>query len=207
MHASFSPDRLGASTAITIAFRFSAGEEETPQPLNGIVVHLPSGLGVSLRGLGICARGRLLSKGPSGCPPSSLLGSGSATLEVHAGSQTLPEQTTIAAFRGPNRGNRPTLEIFGHGETPLDQSTLSTAVVEPDTAPHGLKLSISIPPIPTLVLEPDASFVSLSLTVGHAGRGAIAVPRRCPGGGFPLAASFAFADRSTASAATLVPCP
>jgi hypothetical protein len=207
MHASFSPDRLGAGTGVTLAFRFFGGEEGVPQPLRGMVVHLPAGLGVSLRGLGICPRGRLLSKGPSGCPPSSLLGRGSATVEVHAGSQTLPEQTTITAFRGPNRGNRSTLEILGHGETPLDESTLSTAVVEPDTAPYGLKLSISIPPIPTLVLEPDASFVSLSLTVGQAGRGAIAVPRRCPGGGFPLAASFAFEDLSTASAATTVPCP
>jgi hypothetical protein len=180
-----------------------------------MVVHLPAGLGVSLRGLGICARTRLLSKGPSGCPPGSRLGRGSATVAVHAGSQTIPEQTTISAFRGPNRGNRPTLEILGHGETPLDQSTLSTAVLEPDSAPYGLKLSISIPPIPTLVLEPDASFISLSLTVagggsgptGRAGGSAIVVPRRCPRGGFPLAASFAFADHSSASTATVVPCP
>jgi hypothetical protein len=214
IHASFSPDRLGASTAVTLAFRFSAGEEGVPQPLRGVVVHLPAGLGVSLRGVRVCARARLLSKGPPGCPPSSLLGRGTATVEVHAGSQTLPEQTTISTFRGPNRGNRPTLEIFGHGETPLDESTLSTAVLEPDAAPYGSKLSISIPPIPTLVLEPDASFVSLSLTVAggggpapRGGAGAIVVPRRCPGGGFPLAASFAFADDSSTVAATTVPCP
>jgi hypothetical protein len=207
MHASFSPDRLGAGTAVTVAFRFSASEEGVPQPLQSIFVHLPAGLGISLRGLGTCPKGRLLSRGPGGCPPSSLIGRGSATLEVHAGSQTLLEQTTISAFRGPNRGNRATLEIFGHGESPLDQSTISTGVLEPDRAPYGSRLSISIPPIPTLVLEPDASFVSLSLTVGHAGGGAIVVPRRCPAGGFPLAASFAFADHSSANAATVVPCP
>jgi hypothetical protein len=214
IHATFSPDRLGASTAVTLAFRFSAGEEGVPQPLRGMVVHLPAGLYLSLRGVPTCARARLLAKGPAGCPPGSLLGRGRATVEVHAGSQTLPEQTTISAFRGPNRGSRPTLEIFGHGETPLDESTLSTAVLEPDSAPYGSKLSISIPPIPTLVLEPDASFVSLSLTLAggggpaaRAGAGAIFVPRRCPGGGFPLAASFAFADHSSAGASTVVPCP
>jgi hypothetical protein len=33
------------------------------------------------------------------------------------------------------------------------------------------------------------------------------VPRRCPAGGFPFAASFTFADHSTASATTAVACP
>jgi hypothetical protein len=213
IHASFLPDRLGAGTAVTLSFRFSATEEGIPEPLRGMVVHMPAGLGFSLRGVGICARARLLSRGPSGCPPGSLLGRGFATLEVRAGSQTLPEQVTVSVFRGPNRGTRSTLEILGHGETPLDESTLSTAVLEPDTGAYGWKLTTSIPLIPTLVFEPDASFVSFSLTVAGDGRptahaaGAIVVPRRCPAGGFPFAASFAFADNSTASAITAVPCP
>jgi hypothetical protein len=214
IHASFLPDRLGAGTAVTLSFGFSASEEGIPEPLRGMVVHMPAGLGVSLRGVGICARARLLSSGPSGCPPGSLLGRGFATLEVRAGSQTLPEQVTVSVFRGPNQSGRSTLEILGHGETPLDESTLSTAVLEPDTGPYGWKLTTSIPLIPTLVFEPDASFVSLSLTVaGRGGRptahaaGAIVVPRRCPAGGFPFAASFAFADHSSASATTAVPCP
>jgi hypothetical protein len=139
-----------------------------------------------------------------------LLGRGSAVLEVRPGAQTLPEQVTMSAFRGPNRGNRPTLEIFGQGETPLYQSSISTAVLEPDGAPYGSKLVISIPPIPTLELEPNASFQSFSLTIrgpGVGGAAAIRVPRRCPSGGFPFAASFTFANHSTASASTGVGCP
>ena len=38
------PDRLGASTALTLAFRFSGGIEGVPAPLRGLVVHLPAGL-------------------------------------------------------------------------------------------------------------------------------------------------------------------
>jgi hypothetical protein len=214
IRASFSPDRLGASSAVTFGFRFSESEEAVPQPLTGLVVHLPAGLGTSLRSVPICSKTRLQSHGPSGCPSRSLLGRGSATIEVRPGSQTLPEQVEMSALRGPNHGNRPTLEIFGQGETPLYESTISTAVLEPDGAPYGSKLAISIPPIPTLVLEPNASFQSFSLTIGGAGRGgqahapsAITVPRRCPSGGFPFAASFTFADHSTASASTAVPCP
>jgi hypothetical protein len=212
---SFLPDQLAASTALTLAFRFSGGEEGVPAPLSEIVVRLPAGLGISVHGIATCAKARLLSKGPSGCPSGSLLGRGHATLEVHAGSQTIAEQATIWAFRGPNRGSNATLEIFGQGDTPLDESTISTAVLEPGIAPYGWRLTVSIPPIPSLVYEPDASFASLSLTVGasgsgrggHTAVGAVIVPRRCPPGGFPFSAGFTFADHSTASATATVACP
>jgi hypothetical protein len=210
IHASFLPDRLGAGSAVTFGFRFLETEEGVPEPLSGIVVRLPAGLGISLRSVPVCSRGRLQSRGPSGCPSRSLLGRGSAVLEVRPGAQTLPEQVSMSAFRGPNRGNRPTLEIFGQGETPLYESSISTAVLEPDGAPYGSKLAISVPPIPTLELEPNASFESFSLTISGPGAraaSAIRVPRRCPSGGFPFAASFAFANHSTASASTAVGCP
>lgn len=215
IHPSFLPDRLGASTAFTLALRFSGGEDGIPAPLSKMVVHLPAGLGIGLRGVSTCPQARLRRRGAAGCPSSSLLGRGHAVLDVHAGSQTIPEEATVWALRGPSQGGRSTLEIFGQGETPLDQSTLSTAILGPDSAPYGSKLTVSIPPIPTLVGEPNASFVSLSLTIGgigrrpraHAAAGAILVPRSCPAGGFPFAAEFTFADKSTASAAAKTPCP
>jgi hypothetical protein len=209
IHASLRPDRLGASTAVTLSFRFSAAEEGVPAPLSGMVVQLPADLGVNLRGVAICPEARLQSQGPRGCPSRSLLGRGSALLEVRPASQTLREQVSMSAFRGPNHGSSPTLEILGQGETPLDESTISTAVLGPDGAPYGSKLAISIPPIPTLALEPNASFQSFSLTIRGPGArgGAVTVPRRCPGGGFPFAAGFTFADHSAAGASTAVACP
>ena len=55
---------------------------------------------------------------------------------------------------------------------------------------------------------------SLSLTLGGLGAAprahaadTVHEPRRCPSGGFPLAASFSFADRSTSQAAAHIPCP
>jgi hypothetical protein len=208
-HASFAPNRLGASTALTLSFGFSgSGEEGVPAPLSGMVLHLPAGLTVNLRGIGTCAKSRLQSKGAAGCPSGSLVGHGHALMKVHAGSLAVPEEATVTIFRGPNRGGDPTLEIFGQGETPLDESTISTGVLAAD------KLTVSIPPIPTLVYEPNASFVSLSLTVGGAGHGprahaadVIVVPHSCPSGGFPFAASFMFADGSTAGASAKVACP
>jgi hypothetical protein len=214
IHPSFLPNRLGASTAFTLSFGFSGGEQGVPAPLSRMVVHLPAGLSVNLAGVPACAKSRLRKKGPSGCPPGSLLGRGHALMEVHAGSQTVPETATIAVFRGPNQGSAPTFQIFGHGSTPLDQSTISTAVLQPDSAPYGSRLTISIPRIPTLMYEPDASFSSFSLTVGNVKRpprahaaGVVVVPRNCPAGGFPFAAELTFADHSGANAAERLPCP
>jgi hypothetical protein len=216
LHASFAPDRLGASTALTLALRFSGDAEGVPAPLRTVGLHLPAGMGIELRGTSTCARARLRSRGATGCPATALLGRGRARLEVHAGSQTIPEQAALWAFRGPpGAGGAVTLELLGVGNTPLQQRTISTGVLHSDGAPFGSQLTITIPPIPTVAFEPNASFDSLSLTVGvlagtpraHAAGARIVVPRRCPSGGFPFAATIGFADGSHTRAATAVPCP
>jgi hypothetical protein len=199
------PDRLRASAALTLALRYSGGEEGVPAPVRTVVVQLPAGLGIDLRGVRSCAAARLGRQGAGGCGSGSLLGRGHAALEVHAGSQTLPEQASVWVFRGPNRGSSPTLEILSQGYTPLDERTISTAVLAGDQAPHGFELTVSIPPIPTLVYEPDASVTSLSLTLAR--DGTIAVPASCPSGGFAFAAASTFADGSITTARASVPCP
>jgi hypothetical protein len=215
MHASFLPDRLGASTALTLTVGFSGGPEGVPEPLHQAVLHLPAGMAIDLRGSVACPQSRLRRSGAAGCPAESIVGRGHALADVYAGSLVVPEEADVTVFRGPSHGGLQTFEIFGQGETPLYQSVITTAVLQPDSAPYGAKLTVSVPPIPTLVLEPDASIVSVSVTVGgigrkqkaHAAAGSIRVPRSCPAGGFPFAASFAFADGSATSATTAIPCP
>jgi len=205
---SLRPDRLGASAALTLALGYSnseEGEAGVPAPVRTIVVRLPAGLRIDLRGVQSCPADRLRRQGAGGCPSGSLLGRGRATLEVHAGSQTLPEQAAVWAFRGPDRGASPTLELLSQGYTPLDERTISIGVLAGDGAPYGSKLTVSIPPIPTLVYEPDASLTSLSLTIGR--DRSVGLPSSCPAGGFAFAAASTFADGSTATATASVPCP
>ena len=212
---SFRPDGLGARTSFTFAFRLGAGEHELPAPLSRVVLHMPAGLGIDLRGLATCAASRLRRYGARGCSPRSLVGRGLELLEVQAGSQPIPEQATIWAFRGADRGGRTLLEILGQGETPLQQRTVAVATLSGDSGPYGSKLSVSVPPIPTVVYEPNASILSFSLTIGavgsspraHAAAATVTVPRRCPAGGFPFAANFAFADTTTARVSARVRCP
>lgn len=206
---SLQPYRLGAHARASVSLRFFGGAEHVPAPLSGAVLRFPPGLRIDLSGIGSCAYARLHSRGAAGCPASSLLGRGAATLEVHAGSQTVPEHATISVFRGANRGAHPTFEILGHGSTPLDETTISTAVLLADSPPYGSKLVVTVPPIPTLTFEPNASFNALSLTIGgtpHA-RNPIVIPRHCPSGGFAFATSFSFADGSSAVESGRVPCP
>jgi hypothetical protein len=215
IHASFLPDRLGASTALTLTAGFSGGAEGVPAPLRQAVLRLPAGMTIDLRGSATCRQSHLQRHGAAGCPAGSIVGRGHALADVYAGSLVVPEEANVTVFRGPSHGGLQTFEIFGQGETPLYQSVISTAVLQPDSAPYGAKLTVSVPPIPTLVLEPDASIVSVSVTVGgtggkpkaHAAAGSIRVPRSCPAGGFPFAASFAFADGSATSASAAIACP
>jgi hypothetical protein len=209
---SFSPDRLGAGTAFTLAIKFTS-ELGVPSPVRKAIVHLPAGLGINLRGIGTCSKTRLAARGPRACPPSSLVGSGSAVLAGQLGLRVYKENATLTAFRGPNQGGHPTLEISGQGLTPLDLRVTFTGVLLADNAPYGQQLVMSIPAVPTIPLEPNAATTRFSLTIGggkgasaHA-RGAIRVPHACPAEGFPFAANFTFEDGSSGEASTALSCP
>jgi hypothetical protein len=211
--ASFSPNRLGAKTAFTFTTHFSGGELGVPAPVRKAVVHFPAGLRLDVPSFRECTRARLQAHGARGCPSRSQLGSGHALADVHAGSTVESEEATVWAFLGPLQGGQPTILILGQGYTPLYERVVITGTVLPDKAPYGEQLVMSIPPIPTIPLEPDASTVSFTLKVsgkthgkGHRA-GWVVLPSRCPTGGFPFAAEFSYADGSTSSTSTTAPCP
>ncbi len=208
IHASLRPDRLGAATAVTVSVSLQGSEEPVPPPLRKLAVELPSGLGIDESGPATCTAAAL-RHGPKGCSARSLVGRGSAVLEVHAGSQEIEEQASMWAFRAPDRGGHPAMVILSSGQTPLDQQAISTAVLTGAGSPYASKLTISIPPIPTVRYEPNASVLSLSLTVGasHPSAVRLTAPRSCPSGGFPFAAQLTFEEGASASAETRALCP
>jgi hypothetical protein len=210
--ASFSPDRFGAKAALSVTVRFAGGVFGVPAPLSRVVVHFPPGLRMHIPSLRACTRARLQARGARGCPARSQIGAGHALADVHAGAEIESEEATVWAFLGPPQNGNPTIEIVGQGYTPLDERVVMTGTVLPDSLPYGEELAMSVPAIPTLPLEPNASMVSLSLTLG--GRrfrahnpNTVVVPSRCPAGGFPFGADFTYADGSTSSAVTTAPCP
>jgi hypothetical protein len=209
---SLSPDRLGAKAALNFTVQFGGGELGVPSPVRRAVVHFPPGLRLHIPSLRSCTRARLQADGAHGCPARSQIGAGHALADVHVGSEVENEEATVWVFLGPPQNGNPTIEILGQGYTPLDQRVVITGTVLPDNPPYGEELVMSVPPIPTIPLEPDASTVSLALTIG--GRhfqahnpNTVVVPSSCPAGGFPFATDFTYADGSTSSTAATAPCP
>lgn len=210
---SLSPDRLAAEGALQLTIRYSSNESAVPLPVSSAVLRFPAGLGVEIPHLRSCSPTHLRTRGPKACPPQSLLGHGHAIAEAQAGSQIVSEGIELTLFVGPFHNLQPTFEILGRGYSPFDERIVLTGTVRPDNPPYGEDLVLSIPPIPTLPLEPDASIASMSLTVGTAKPrhpitvNTVVVPPSCPTGGFPFAAEFTYADGSTSSALASAACP
>jgi hypothetical protein len=210
---SLSPDRLGARTSLTLTIHYAGGEFGVPSPVRSSVLRLPAGMSLDIPPLRSCTAAQLRANGAGGCSAGSRLGGGHALVEAHAGSQTITENVLLSAFLGPPQNLQPTFEILAQGYTPLDERVVFSGRVLRDRAPYGEALAMSLPPVPTLPMESDASIVTFSLTVGASRRrgggdqNAVLVPSGCPAGGFPFAARFVYADGSAGEAAARVPCP
>jgi hypothetical protein len=222
--ASFTPNRLGASTTIGFGFRLSTATGLAPPPMTSVDLHMPAGMnytGTTL-GLATCLPKTLEEKGLAGCPVNSRLGYGNAFVEVPFGTGSGHELPEIQAVMGPSKNGNMVVLFYANGQTPVYAQLVFEGVVLPDSGPFGSQLSTIVPPIPSVPNGPDVSIVSVSATIGPAhltyyktvhGRRVpfhpigIAVPERCPRRGFLFTADFGFQDGSTANASTRVPCP
>jgi hypothetical protein len=207
------PNRLGARGALVFTIHYAGGESGVPFPVRRAVLRFPAGLNLEDPNLRSCATVRLRVHGASGCPAQSEIGRGYAIAQALAGSQIVTEDIRLWIFLGPLESSGPTFEILGQGYTPFEERLVLTGTGLSDSPPYGEDMVLSIPPIPTLPLEPDASIVTLSLTVGVSKprhpreANTVAVPSSCPTGGFPFAGEFTSADGSTGSALATSPCP
>jgi hypothetical protein len=210
---SLTPDRLGARAALTFAIDYAGGSLGVPSPVRRSVLRLPAGLRLEIPTLSSCTAARLRAGGEHSCPAQSKIGSGRALAAVHVGTLTLTEPVALWAFLGPLRDLQPTFEILARGYSPLDERLLFSGTALPDKPPFGEQLVLSIPPIPSLPLEPDVSIVTFSLTIGTSrkprahGASTVVVPSSCPPGGFPFAAEFTYADGSSGTALATSACP
>jgi hypothetical protein len=215
--AAFSPERLGAATAISFKVKIDPPAETIPLPLTGVEVSYPADLGLATSGLGLeaCNPGALESEGPSACPPDSKMGGGNAVVEVPFGPLVRSESVALGIYAAPSGDGYLHLAILAHGSTPVIAQVVLNAVLTPG------RLAISIPPIATLPDAPYATLVEMHATIGGAltyyehthghtvayrPKG-IGLPDSCPRGGFKLGASLAFTDGQRSAAATVIPCP
>lgn len=226
LEVAFSPDKLGASTTVKFGFHVqSTTAGQTPSPLTNVDLDLPAGisLATSSLGLAVCQREVLLELGPEGCRANAWIGRGAALGEVAVGGETFTETATVDALLGPPVHENEQVLFYVAGTEPLSAELIFPGELLLTPSPrYSGSLDTSIPLVRPWTAGPYISLTSFSSTLGPLGltyyrhrhgkivpfrpRG-IAVPRRCPRGGFPFAATFAFLDGSRASAQAAVPCP
>lgn len=224
MSAGFSPFKLGASTTVVFSFAIESPKGTVPQPLIGIDLALPAGLGASTTDLGLvdCNSHTVIDVGINGCPPNSFVGRGSATAAVPIGPEVIEEHVQVGLFAAASRSGHLEVLYGAEGITPVfDVLTFRGEILE-GKPPYGQEIATFIPPIETLPEAPYASVIEMSSTIGpkdltyyrheHGRRIAfvpqgIQLPAHCPRHGFKFAASFTFLDQVTKIVRARVRCP
>lgn len=222
--AGFTPYTLGASTTVTFGFHIQSPPNTVPQPLIGINLELPHDLGAATSDLGLsdCAPNAFYEGGIAGCPPNSLVGRAIATATVPIGPELIREQVHIGLTAAASESKNPEILYAAEGLTPVFSQLIFRGEILEADPPYGEAIDTFIPPIETLPEAPYASVISMSSTIGPKGLTyykrshgrrvpyqpeGIALPARCPRGGFRFAATFTFLDEATKALRLVVPCP
>lgn len=224
LRASLRPERLGAPTTVSIGFHLAAGPDGALPPLGSFGLRLPSGMGFAASELGLatCSPSRLLAVGVGGCPHESLMGFGSAQVQVPFGAAVVRETARVSIFMTKPVGEHTATLFYFDGRTPvIAPLVLRSEVITPEGSADSV-LSTPIAPIPTTVDGPEVSMLALRASIGprqlryfkrvdhrrvaYRPEG-LSLPAKCPPGGFRFRAAFSFRDGSRTSAETAVPCP
>jgi hypothetical protein len=222
VHESFTPDRLGSPTNLSITARFESTGGGPPSPVSRLTLYAPGGLGVDSHGVGHCTKEALDEHGPAGCPANSRAGFGGGVGVVALPAELIRESFTIDFFFGPREHGRLTLLAYASAVSPVPVELVVVAKEVHAPKPYGLGFSVEIPPIATL---PGATLASVESAFASFGAANVAyyetvhgrrtlvhlkgvvVPKSCPRGGFPTRGTIDFADGSSLTVNPTIPCP
>jgi hypothetical protein len=226
LHTSFSPDRLGAATTISFNFQIAstANGGRLPSALQRVDLRMPTGMNyiTSTLGTSSCRAEVLVNDGVAGCPSNSRLGHGRAYAEVPFGSSIAGEGAEVQAVMGPPRNGNVVVLFFVEGHQPVWAPLVFPGELLPPAPPFGETLATVIPEIKGVPGGPPVSIRYVGSTIGpnhltyykhvhkklvaYKPKG-VALPERCPRGGFRFIADFTFEDHSVVTANSTVPCP
>lgn len=224
LRAGLRPLRLGASTTVSLAFHVSRGPDGEFPPLSNFSLRLPSGMGfaASTLGLATCSAQTLLARGAPSCPHESLIGFGSAQVQVPFGTQVVHESGRVSIFMTQPVERRTTTLFYFDGRKPvIAPLVLQSEIVTPENSRDSV-LRTPIPSIPTAPEGPQGEMLGLRASIGppslryfkRTHRRTVAyrpigieIPEACPPGGFAFIGRFRFQDGSHTGARSVVPCP
>ncbi len=225
LSVSFVPDRLGAYASIATELQIAdAAAGTTPSPVTSFELYLPAGaeIGSSSLGLAICSAAVLAAGGPEDCPANAQIGSGSAIVTVPFGPELVREHANIVAVMGPPVHEQVVTLLYAEAKTPILAQLILPGELLPDSGVFGERLASTVPVTATLPGADDAAMTAMKLnidppglryekvvherTVGYHPQG-VAIPAKCPRGGFPFRAVLRFQDGDTVASRRTVPCP
>lgn len=225
LNASFNPNRLGMRTTIEFGFQVhSTVPYRAPSPVTDVDLHLPAGLGLATSTLGLanCEPAALIAAGVTGCPANARIGFGSAIVAVPAEGEPVQETGSLTALVGPPNSEHLEVLFYAEGRAPVFAQLVFPGRLLEDDPPFSGRLDTVIPLIPTWPGGPDVAVTNMTSTIGPRGltyyrhahgrivpfhpRG-LAVPERCPRGGFPFRVDITFMDGTHRTARSAVPCP
>jgi hypothetical protein len=163
------PATPNSRTTVYYTARFSNTNGGLPAPLKSATVFLPEGLTNERlswpRTLG-CGKATLLRKGPNGCPPRSLVGSGTALLGVETSGAVEKVPAKLFVFVGPTNGAY-VLEVLGETATQPVRRFVFTEQLSALSSPYSSGLETTFEPIVVAPALPPASIIEYSLAVGE----------------------------------------
>jgi hypothetical protein len=221
-HASFSPDKLGAPTNLSLTASFLSSTASPPSPVTKFMLYAPAGMEIDVHGAGTCTATTLEQKGPSGCPADSRAGFGGGVGALELPTGTIHEPYTLDFFFASKASGRLRLLVYASAIAPVAVELVLVASQILAPKPYGLGFSVEVPPVSTIPGAPNASIESAFVSVGGANvayyesvhgkrtlvhlRGMV-VPKRCPSGGFPTEGILDFADGTSLTVNPTIPCP
>lgn len=222
-HERFTPNRLGASTNLSLTADLPAiAGEAQPERVTKLTLYAPGGLGVDARGALTCSQTALEQHGPQACPARSRVGFGGGIGVLALPSRTIRAHFTLDFFFASTRPHALNLLVYASTTSPLIEELVLIAREVPAPKPYGLGFSVEVPPIATLPGAAPASLESVFASLGAANvqyyetvRGkrklvalrGLLVPKRCPRGGWPAEAAVLFASGASLTVHPRVPCP
>jgi hypothetical protein len=221
--AGFSPNRLGASTTVRFGFSIASTTTRVPSAVTDVQLELPAGMGLGTTDLGeaTCDPAMLFADGPDGCSPNSRMGYGNATVEIPTEFDPAKISAYVTVYMAVPHEEHTTLLLYTETRSPVYSQFVFPSELLQTGGIYGAELHTSLPLIASWPEGPPIAIVHMETTLGPShltyytrrhGKvvaykpEGMAVPDRCPRGGFPFRASYRFGDGSTAAATTRVPC-
>jgi len=206
----------GAGTALRLEYTIRGSEYGGfPPPLIGVNFYTPAGSRIDTRGFATCSPAALEKVGPSACPKKSKVTiAGEALGIVSFGSERVEERVSIKGYFAP--GGR--LQFYTQGDSPVALEFLSPGRYVGSGGLYAQKFITAVPLVETVPGAPDASALSIKVTVGAAyrrGRKTVyygTMPTKCHRGGLPLKSELVFAGlgglpEQTVPVTYKAPCP